>query len=164
MAGNVHIVPPERDDNSVDADESYYTGGDNVIFCGQLIDDAAPNNEETFVSPAVITYIGVYSSNMAIGTVATCDTYHDENESVINGDPDEDVTFTLRSAQADTTPVLSCTIPGTGTSRSCATPEATTTDIASAAKIAMKVTMAEDLSTLDMWCKAYIATKALTST
>jgi hypothetical protein len=183
MAGNVHIVPPERDENSVDGDQSYYTGGDYVLFCGRLVDDAAPNNEETFIRPVQLTYIGVYSQ-VSIGTAATCDTYDDEQESaveqallskgpaykvsgffcIINTDPGSDVTFTFRNEQADTTPVLSCTIPGNGTSKSCATSEATTTDIPVQGKIAMKVTMAENLDAFDAWCRAHIATKALTST
>jgi hypothetical protein len=174
MAGSVVHIPPERDENSVDADESYLTF-DQIIVCGQLVDAAAPNNTETFIGLSIGPQFGAYTEHIIGG--GTCNTYDSTNEATIerpilakmpnykvsgfwcvtNVNADNDVTFTLRKDQADTTPVLSCTIPGTGTSQSCGVEHSTGTNFMSTEKLAIKVTYSENLDANDAWCKLYFA-------
>lgn len=64
------------------------------------------------------------------------------------------VTMTLRSAAANTTPAISCTIATGDTD--CFAAVSSTTDIAAGATIAVKQVTTEDLSAADGWCKVFV--------
>lgn len=66
----------------------------------------------------------------------------------------ENVVFTMRSAEADTVPVQTCTI-GVGEA-DCSITVATTTDVAAGATIAMKAVQTGDNTTDNYWCRATI--------
>lgn len=69
-----------------------------------------------------------------------------------SSDAAADVVFTLRSAAADTSPVVSCTIAGTGTGQDCFAVISNPPLVASGATIAVKVVGTEDLSAQDASC------------
>lgn len=75
---------------------------------------------------------------------------------LLSSDPVSDVVITARSAVADMSPSLTCTVTGAGTDTGCSTTAKTTTDVAIGATIALKVVTLENLSTQDLWCKMYI--------
>jgi hypothetical protein len=174
MAGNVVPVPPERRENSVGPDEANLQQ-DSIIMCGQLVDAVAVNNTQTFISVSILSYLGLWS-NETIGS-ATCNVLDSEVEAtadrpiastlpafkvngfycIISKDPTNDVTFTLRSAEANTTPTISCTV--TGNAKSCSTTTGSTTDIAAGATLAMQVDYTENLDAEDAWCKLYFTMK-----
>ena len=64
---------------------------------------------------------------------------------------------TARSAAADMTPSLTCTIAGTGSATHCRALTSTTTDVAAGATIAVKAVTLEDLSAQDIWCELYFS-------
>jgi hypothetical protein len=176
IAGDVVRVPPEREENSVGPDEVYFAA-DSVIMCGQLVDADAPNNTQTFFGHASLLYIGIFTdygigdaacNDLDSTTEATADTpltfATDAPAFKVNGfyciiskDPTNDVTFTLRSAGANTTPTISCTV--TGNAKSCSTTTGSTTDIAAGATIAMQADYTENLDAEDAWCKMYFSVR-----
>lgn len=66
----------------------------------------------------------------------------------------ESITFTLRSAAANTVPALSCTISESQTT--CATASGTTTAIAAGATVAIKAVEVGDNADDDSWCRVAI--------
>lgn len=66
----------------------------------------------------------------------------------------ENVVFTMRSAEADTVPVQSCTI--IEAEKDCSITVATTTDVAAGATIAMKAVQTGNNTTDNYWCRATI--------
>ena len=67
----------------------------------------------------------------------------------------ESVVFTLRSAAADTTPVISCTIAEAATE--CRSNVATTTNIAAGATLAVKVVPTGDNAAGNVWCSVLMS-------
>ena len=144
---------------------------DKIILCGQLV-----NNSTVYVGPATTVYLAAASAEAAIGGT-TCDGLDSTTEATadapiatnfpafkvhgmycrISSDPTADVVITARSAAADMTPSLTCTIAGTGTATHCRALTATTTDIAAGATIAVKAVTLEDLSAQDIWCELYFS-------
>ncbi len=77
---------------------------------------------------------------------------------VVSGSGSNGVVLTARSAEADLTPSLTCTV-GTGNT-TCSTVLGTTTDVAAGATVAIKsVTSGEDLSAQDFWCRVGVIYK-----
>jgi hypothetical protein len=160
-------------ENELDADDMAIMA-DSIIFCGQLVD---AGDVQTFIGPAVGAY-GGDGSDVSIGTAATCDTYDSETEAtadnpidaefpaakvggfycILSAQPTNDVVLTLRSAAANLTPSVTCTVAG-GAASSCSTTTGSTTDIAAGATWAIKADYTEDLDTTDIWCKTYFAVK-----
>lgn len=70
----------------------------------------------------------------------------------VSSDPGADVVFTLRSAAADTSPVVSCTVALAGTGQDCFAVISNPPLIASGATVAVKVVTGEDLSAQDASC------------
>jgi hypothetical protein len=170
MAGDVARIPPEREENSVGPNEAYLAQ-DSIILCGDLVD---ADSVQTFFGPAVFPYLGLFS-NYEIGS-AGCNALDSETEAtadnfiismpafkvsgfycIMSTDPNNDVTFTLRSAEANTTPTISCTV--TGSVKYCSTTTGSTTDIAAGATIAIQADYSEDLDAEDAWCKLYFAVR-----
>ncbi len=76
-----------------------------------------------------------------------------------SGEPTADVVFTARSAAADLTPSVTCTVASAGTTDSCSTVTGSTTDVAAGATVAVKTVTGADESSRDGWCKVFIAFK-----
>jgi hypothetical protein len=130
------------------------------------------------LGPAAAEYLG-NGTEFEIGGTA-CNAYDDGTEATADApivadfpafkvtgmfcrsssDAAQDQVLTLRSAAADVTPSVTCTIAGTGTATSCSTVTSTTTDIAAGATIAVKSVNGEDLSTQDVWCEVYFVIKS----
>lgn len=143
---------------------------DKIIICGQ---DA--NSGTIYFGPETATYLGS-GGEFAIGGAA-CNALDNATEAtadapitagfpafkvtgmhcVSSSDATNDQVLTLRSAAADVTPSITCTIAGTGSAVECTSTTATTTDIASGATIAVKSVNTEDLSAQDIWCEVYIS-------
>jgi len=162
------FVVPE---NSIGPDEVAVMN-DVVIFCG-----AAAENGTIYYGPATAVFGGDGSASYAISSPA-CDALANGAEATADAPiftnvafkvtgmyckqsgtlgAGEAVTFTLRSAAADTTPAISCTINAGETD--CRSLTATTTDIAAGATVAVKAVQASDNADDDHWCKIYIAYK-----
>lgn len=144
---------------------------DKIILCGQLV-----NTSTVYAGPATTVYLAAASAEAAIGGT-TCDGLDSTTEATadapiatnfpafkvhgmycrISSDPASDVVITARSAAADLTPSLTCTIAGTGTATHCRALTATTTDVAAGATIAVKAVTLEDLSAQDIWCELYFS-------
>jgi hypothetical protein len=177
-AGNVFVIPPDYDENSVGADESHVLQ-DWFQMCGDLVDT---NDEQTFFAPAAAAYLGDYTNNIVVGSDATCDTYDSEAEDAtsnialsadmpafkVNGfycitqsvNLTSPITFTLRSDGANTTPILSCTVEDdVNQAVSCGTVPGTTTDIAAGGTLSMQVDYGQDLDATAAWCKVFISIK-----
>lgn len=75
-------------------------------------------------------------------------------DSGATGSGSNGVAFTLRSAVANTTPVLTCTVP-TGSIECRATPTTSVPTIAAAATVAVRAVDTENLSANDGWCRVY---------
>jgi hypothetical protein len=144
---------------------------DVVHFCGQQA-----NNGTIYFGPVTAFLTGDYSSAYVMGdaqcnaldnaTEATADApvgYGNTSFKVLgmmceaSSSGSNGVSFTLRSAEADLTPSVTCTV-ATGET-TCSTVTASTTDVAAGATLAMKVVNTEDLSAQDGWCKVFISYK-----
>lgn len=144
---------------------------DQVVLCGEL-----PNSADSFGGPASTYWLG---SGDAIIAQTVCDglgfaTEADADHALtgvagpsepfqvmgmwclVSADPNNDVVLTMRSAVADLTPSVTCTIPGTGSRTTCTSTQPTAVDVARDADIAVKATTTENLSASDFWCKAFI--------
>lgn len=145
---------------------------DTVILCGQ-----ADENGTIYYGPATAVFGGDGSASYAMSSTG-CDALDNATEGTADAPimtnvafkvtslyckqsgtlgSGEAVTFTVRSAAADTTPVISCVI-GEGET-DCRSLTASTTDIAAGATIAIKAVQASDNSDDDHWCKVGIAYK-----
>lgn len=142
---------------------------DTVILCGQ-----ADENGTIYLGPVTAAYGGNGSDASIAGTA--CDALDNATEATVdapiltntafavvggvcktNGTlgASETVTFTMRSAAADTSPVQSCVI-SEGES-DCSITTSTTTDVAAGATIAMKAVQVSNNSDDDLWCRMTIA-------
>jgi len=159
-------------ENSIGPDEVAVMH-DWVIACG-----AAAENGTIYYGPATAVFGGDGSTSYAIDSAA-CDALTNATEGtadapimtnvafkitglycVQNGTlgAGETVTFTVRSAEADTTPVISCSIAAGETD--CRSLTGSTTDIAAGATIAIKAVQTSDNGDGDdHWCKVYFAYK-----
>lgn len=154
-------------------DAEYTAAADKIVLCGQ---DA--NSGTIYGGPAAAAYLGD-GNEFAIGG-AVCNALDNATEATADApiaadfpafkvtgmycrtssDATNDQTFTLRSAAADLTPSVTCTVAGTGTATSCSTVTQTTTDIAAGATIAVKSVNTEDLSAQDFWCEVYFVIRS----
>lgn len=143
---------------------------DKIILCGDNFSTATG-----YGGPATAAYLGDGSDAsinstacqaLDSGTEATADAPITADYPAIkvhgffcrlSSDPTADVVFTMRSATADLTPTVTCTVAGTGSATSCRALTNTTTDIAAGATIAMKVVTLENLSAQDFWCQLYFS-------
>lgn len=166
-AGDAEVVLPE---NSLGPDE-LAAMVEPVLFCGQNA-----NSGTIYGGPVTAFLGGDYTTSYAIGT-AGCDALDNATEGAaaaplgfantglkvlgmhceVDTSGSNGVTLTLRSAEADLTPSVTCTI-ATG-STTCTSTTASTTDIAANATMAVKSVTTEDLSTNDFWCKVYVSWK-----
>jgi hypothetical protein len=142
-------------------------GGMEIILCGDL-ENAATN----YLGPATEAFYNGgadYSPNSTAcdaldsTTEATADApimtnttfkiagMFCHNDDAATGN----IVYTMRSAAADVTPTVTCTV-ATGES-DCWAQTATSTDIAAGATIAVKAVPAADESSNDGWCKVLIA-------
>ena len=158
-------------ENSIGPDEVAVMH-DWVIACGQ-----ADENGTIYYGPATAVFGGDGSTSYAISSVA-CDALDNATEATADAPiftnvafkitglyckqsgtlgAGEAVTFTVRSAAADTTPVISCTVSEGETD--CRSLTGSTTDIAAGATLAVKAVQVSDNTDDDHWCKVYIAYK-----
>lgn len=142
---------------------------DTVILCGQ-----ADENGTIYLGPATAAF-GGDGSDASIGSTA-CDALDNATEATADAPiltdtafkilggicktdgtlgASETLTFTFRSAAADTVPQQTCSL-SEGES-DCSITTATTTDIAAGATIAAKAVQASDNSDDNLWCRATIA-------
>ena len=166
--GDGEVVLPE---NSIGADE--FAGMvDKIVLCGQ---DA--NSGTVYGGPTAAAYLGGGGEFVMGATV--CNALDDATEATADApisagfpafkvtgmhcatssDASNDQVFTLRSAAADLTPSVTCTVAGSGSATDCSTTTASTTDVASGATIAVKSVNTEDLSGQDFWCQVYFVVK-----
>lgn len=157
-------------ENSIDADE-LGAMTDLIYFCGQQVVTGT-----VYFAPITAFLTGDFTAAYVMGD-AQCNALDNTTEATIDepigyantsfkalgmmceasSSGSNGVTFTLRSAAADLTPSMTCTIPTGETS--CTSVTSSTTDIAAGATLAMKVVNTEDLSAQDGWCKVLIAYK-----
>lgn len=142
---------------------------DHVILCGQL-----DENGTIFFGPATAAF-GGDGSDASISSTA-CDALDNATEATVDApiltdaafgivgarcaqsgtlEAGETVTYTLRSAEADTSPEQTCTISEGETDCTITTP--TDTDVAAGATLAVEAVMSSDNSDDDGWCEATIA-------
>lgn len=164
--GDAELVLPE---NSIGPDEVAATA-DQVILCGDIAAGAT-----TYWGPNTTILGGDYTASSAISSTA-CSALDSDTEATadaalfantafkitgmfckVTSSGANGVTVTARSAEADTTPVISCTI-ATGET-TCSSVTGSTTDIAAGATVAIQYEDTEDLSAQDGWCKLFIALK-----
>jgi hypothetical protein len=166
--GDAELTVPE---NSIGPDEVAVMS-DVVILCGQ-----AAENGTIYYGPATAVFGGDGSASYAISSAA-CDGLDNATEATADAPiftdiafkvtglycaqsgtlaAGEGVTFTVRSAAADTTPAITCDIQAGG--KECRSLTGSTTDIAAGATIAIKAVQASDNTDDDHWCKLYIAYK-----
>lgn len=139
--------------------------GAKIRLCGQNV-----NTSTVFLGPAVSTFFGRAAEPLQGDAV--CDALESTTEATadnplnatyppfavagmrcsVSSDPASDVVFTLRSAAADTSPVVTCTVAGTGTGQDCFGSINVPPTIASGATIAVRVVTLEDLSAQDASC------------
>lgn len=157
-------------ENSIDADEAAFMT-DVIYFCGQQVVTGT-----VYFGPVTAFLTGDYSAAYVMGdaqcnaldntTEATADApigYANTSFKVLgmmceaSNSGSNGVTFTMRSAAADLTPSMTCTVATGDTS--CTSVASSTTDVAAGATVAIKVVNTEDLSAQDGWCKVLIAYK-----
>lgn len=165
--GDAELALPE---NSIGPDEGAFMT-DVIYFCGQQ-----GNNGTIYFSPVLAFLTGDFTAAYVMGDAQCNDldgaTEATEDEPIgyantafkvlgmmceASSTGSNGVVFTLRSAEADLTPSMTCTIATGATS--CTSVTSSTTDIAAGATLAMKVVNTEDLSAQDGWCKVLIAYK-----
>lgn len=164
--GDAEVALPE---NSIGPDEVAAVS-EQVILCGDI--DAGAT---TFWGPNTTLLGGDYSASSAISsaacqgldstTEATADAPLFANTAFkvqgmfckVTSSGSNGVTMTLRSAEADLTPSVTCTI-ATGET-TCSSVTASTTDVAAGATLAVEYEDTEDLSAQDGWCKVFLALK-----
>ncbi|MBI2571709.1 MAG: hypothetical protein HYV63_32265, partial [Candidatus Schekmanbacteria bacterium] len=169
--GDGEVGLPE---NSIGPDELGATQGE-IIFCGNLSNNSDPPVAGTnYLGPATSIFNGAYG-DWSLSSV-NCDGLDNATESTadalvmtnvgfkvtgmyckLSSAGANGVTFTLRSAEASTTPVISCTVATGDTD--CRSLSASTTDIAAGATIAVQAVDSEDLSLEGGWCRVFYALK-----
>ncbi len=170
---NGSIIFGKMAENSIRAD-ALAAMADKIIICGD-----SPNSGTGYLGPLVAEYLGNGTEFAIAGTACTAADSGTEGTAdapitadfpafKVTGmfcrtttDATNDQVFTLRSAEADVNPSVTCTVAGTGSATSCSAIVATTTDIATGATIAVKEFNSEDLSGADAWCEVYFAVKGL---
>ena len=143
-----------------------------IVLCGQ---DA--NSGTIYGGPAAAVYLGSGAEH-AIGG-ATCNALDSATEATADApiaadypalsilgmfcrtstDATNDQVFTLRSAEANLSPSITCTVAGTGTDTSCTAIRSGTSPptVAAGATIAVQSVNTEDLSLQDFWCEVYFS-------
>lgn len=164
--GDAELVVPE---NSIGPDEVAVIS-EQVILCGDIDPGSA-----TYWGPNTTILGGDYSTDSSISSAA-CSALDSTTEATadaalfanngfkvlgmfckVTGSGANGVTITARSAEADLTPSVTCTI-ATGET-TCVSVTGSTTDVAAGATVALKYEDTEDLSAQDGWCKLFIALK-----
>lgn len=138
-----------------------------LILCG----DQA-NNGTIYLGPLVGTLDGTYTVATIAGTACTAADNATEGTAdapigfannafkvygmlcEVTGSGSNGVTLSFRSAEAELSTALSCTIATSATSCAAVLDGAVT--VAAGATVAVKVVNTEDLSAQDAWCKAFI--------
>jgi hypothetical protein len=164
--GDAEIALPE---NSIGPDEVAVMV-EEVILCGDIDSGAS-----TYWGPNTTVFGGDASASSAISSSA-CQALDNTTEGTadaailantafkvlgmrcsVTGSGSNGVTMTARSAAADLTPSVTCTI-ATGET-TCASVTGSTTDVAAGATIAIHYADTEDLNAQDGWCKLFVAYK-----
>jgi len=130
-AGTVYLGP----------DTASYGGDGGDASIGGTVCNALDNATEATADAPILTNVAF----KVAGAVCTTDGTIGAAENVV---------FTMRSAEADTSPAQTCTI-GVG-EKDCSITNATTTDVAAGATIAMKAVQTGDNTTDNYWCRATI--------
>jgi hypothetical protein len=165
--GDAEFAVPE---NSLGPDE-LAAMVDQVILCGD-----SPNNTTLYSGPVVAFLGGDYTTDYSLAsggcaaldnaTEATADApigFANTSFKVlgmmceVTSSGSNGQSFTMRSAEANLTPSVTCTIATGDTS--CTSVTASTTDVAAGATIAVQTVTTEDLSAQDWWCKVFISYK-----
>ncbi len=171
--GDSEVVLPE---NSIGPDEIAGLLTMNVELCGEL-----DENSTTYMGPHITDHWLEVNDSITDGSIGG--TLCDGLESGTEGTADaplpgllgykvlglfckidgtlassETVVFTVRSAAADLTPSVTCSLAEAETS--CVGVTGSTTDIASGATIAVKAVMVSNNSDDNAWCRVVIAPKA----
>lgn len=144
----------------------------NVIFCGELAE-----NGTTYLGPALAPLTGDATASYAIGS-AGCDALDNTTEGTADAPlfalaafkimgmwcqtdgtlgAGETLVYTMRTAEADTVPAITCTI--SAGQQECRTLTGTTTDIAANATVAMKAVETSNNADDNGSCKVSIALK-----
>ncbi len=178
--GSGVLTIPELAENTIKADEVAVMH-DSVIFCGDL-ENAGTN----YYGPAQPPFIGDFGAdggsddkNFSNGGTL-CSALDNTTEATADApltgllntalkvtgmrcyldiEPAADVVFTARSAAADLTPSVTCTVAAAGTVTSCSTTVGSTTDVAAGATVAVKSVTTDNESVINGWCKLYVAIK-----
>ena len=137
-----------------------------LLFCGQNV-----NTSTDYIGPAVSAFFN--RTNPLMGD-ATCDALDSTTETTadnpinsafppfrvvamycsVSSDPASDVVFTARTAAADLSPSLTCTVAGTGSGQDCfAYAAGAAPQVAAGGAVAVKVVTLEDLSAQDASCR-----------
>lgn len=166
--GDGELSVPE---NSIGPDEVAVMH-DWVIACGELAE-----NGTTYFGPANAIILGNGSTSYALGT-AGCDALDNTTEGtadapVTNLGPfkvdgiwcttdaalgaGESATYTVRSAEGDLTPSVTCTIAES--TSYCRSLTGSTTDIGAGATLAIKAVQSSNNADDNGWCKIYISLK-----
>lgn len=165
--GDAQVDLPE---NSIGPDEMAGVH-DSIWTCGQLA-----NNGTVFSGPVVQFLAGDYTTSFVMGG-AGCDALENADEATadtpvgwantafkvtgmvceVSSSGANGVVLTARSAVANLTPSITCTVPTGQTT--CSTTTGSTTDIAANATIAVRATDTENLSAEDYSCKIGIIWK-----
>lgn len=162
--GDAEVVLPASSVGKAEIGGGIYPQG---IFCGDL-----PNNSTNYVSPAAGYASGAEMANTASyilaaagcaaedsGTEATADEIMYTQTAIkpiglycqVTSAGSNGIAFHVRSATANITPDITCTI-ATG-STECTSYTPATTNIAANATVAVSATTTEDLSAQDYWCQ-----------
>lgn len=165
--GDAEAALPE---NSIGPDEGAFMT-DLIYFCGQQVVTGT-----VYLGPVTAFLTGDFTAAYVMGD-AQCNALEDSTEATadapigyanttfkvlgmmceVSSSGSNGITATMRSAEADLTPTMTCTI-ATGET-SCTSVTSSTTDIAADATLAIKIENTEDLSAQDAWCKVLIAYK-----
>lgn len=165
--GDAEVALPE---NSIGPDEGAFMT-DLIYFCGQQVVTGT-----VYLGPVTAFLTGDFTAAYVMGD-AQCNALEDATEATadapigyanttfkvlgmmceVSSSGSNGITATMRSAAADLTPSMTCTIATGDTS--CTSVTSSTTDIAADATLAIKIENTEDLSAQDAWCKVLIAYK-----
>lgn len=151
--------------STIDATLPFGTQQRTLRFCGQNV-----SSSTVYAGPAVSAFFG---RTNALQGDATCDALDNGTEATadnpvnasfpafkvlgmycsVSSDPTADVVLTARSAAADLSPTLTCTVAGTGSGQDCwAYFTGAAPTIAPGAAVAVKSVTGEDLSAQDFSC------------
>ena len=141
-AGTIYLGPA----NVADATGENGEGANAQASAGGTVCNALDSATEATADAPLYTNLRVRVTGMYCKAVADAGT---------TGSGTNGAVFTLRSAAADTAPVLTCTVPTTGIECQATPATANIPVIAAGATMAVKAVSTEDLSAMDGWCRVF---------